>query len=1029
MKLNSKLLITHAIIGAILLLVTGYYTDADLEKEKFQSIHTSFIAQLYQVDFAITNFLVGVEYDVQDLVANEIVRTRDDGQFTQFLDADEDTFEYNIGEKEQAIINVFNNYRINHPYANSVYMGRENGSFVRSHKRNRPTQYDPRERPWYELAVKNPDKVMRTAPYRSVTTPDVNIGTVKALVDEHSQVYGVVGIDITLHNLTEYISNISVGKDSYIVLLDDNGFILTGHEEALFTRYDEAGLDYFQVVMNNSTGYTSFEKDGAKNYLFYYTSPALDWKICAVVPVQEIDRQVSQFVNRMLWLLALSLFLLSALTAVGVRRFIVKPIKELERSTGTIIQTGDLDHRIAVKTGDEIGQLAASFNEMVESIKRAGEELRTSEEKYRSLVENINVGIFRSTPDGHLLHANPAAVKMLGYNSGAETMDVSMEDLYEDAGQRELLIRRLEQGEVIKDHELRLVKRDGTPIWASFSVTAQHDQDGTVKWLEGTIQDITARKQTEDALRRAHDELELRVAERTAELLDTNVILKQEIAERERAEEALRQAKETAEQAQQAAEAASRAKSAFLANMSHELRTPLNAILGFAQLMERSPDVAPSQQENLAIISRSGEHLLTLINDVLDFSKLEAGRAMLNEQDLDLYRLLDGLEVMFQLRAEDKGLQLSFDCAPDVPQYVRTDEGKLRQVLSNLLGNAIKFTYQGGVILRVRRVGESADRRISDELTDSQILHFEVEDTGVGIAPDEMDGLFDAFVQTASGTRSQSGTGLGLPISRQFVQLMGGDISVTSTLGKGSVFAFAIRVAPAKSDAHALQTVRHVTGLAAGQPTYHILVVEDQVEHRKLLVELLQPLGFEVREAVNGQQGIEMSHIWRPHLIFMDVRMPVMNGYEATRRIKATPEGQDIPIIAVTASVFEHERGKVLEAGCDDFIRKPFQANAIYEKIARHLGVQFVYQTPQAASAMPADDQTDWAVAALASLPGEWKSRLQQTSTKLDVEKTMGIVEQLRVQDSALADYLAGLVSAYRFDKLRKLFEERGERS
>ena len=327
--------------------------------------------------------------------------------------------------------------------------------------------------------------------------------------------------------------------------------------------------------------------------------------------------------------------------------------------------------------------------------------------------------------------------------------------------------------------------------------------------------------------------------------------------------------RQEAEAAAEAAEQANRAKSAFLANMSHELRTPLNAILGFSQLMDRDKGLADQQRENLRVIGRSGEHLLGLINDVLEMSKIEAGQTVLNEESFDLYRLLDGLEEMFKLRAIDKGLGLVFERVPEVPRYVRADGGKLRQVLMNLLSNAIKFTREGGVTLRAG--GERVSEVDSGKKAGSEVLLvFEVEDTGMGIALDEVEMLFEAFAQTASGRGTQEGTGLGLPISKQFVQLMGGEIVVSSFVDKGSIFKFHIPAVPV--DAAEVKTegpTRKVVGLAPDQPTYRILVVEDQLENRMLMVNLLRPLGFEVREAVNGQEGIEVWQEWKPHLVWM----------------------------------------------------------------------------------------------------------------------------------------------------------------
>ena len=375
--------------------------------------------------------------------------------------------------------------------------------------------------------------------------------------------------------------------------------------------------------------------------------------------------------------------------------------------------------------------------------------------------------------------------------------------------------------------------------------------------------------------------------------------------ERFQVEKALKNAKE-------GAEGANRAKSVFLANMSHELRTPLNAILGFSQLMTRDKGLTAEQHENLKVIGRSGEHLLTLINDVLDMSKIEAGQIVLNEEDFNLYRLLDNLEEMLGLRAKDKGLRLILDLEPSVPQSIRTDESKLRQVLINLVGNAIKFTEEGGVALRVGFRKADSDTR----------LIFEVEDSGPGIAAEEMKVLFDAFVQTASGQKQQEGTGLGLPISQQFVRLMGGELTASSEEGKGSVFRFDVRMGMAEAvEVPVEQPARRVVGLEPGQPVYRILVVEDVFESRKLLLNLLGLVGFDARGAENGQEGIAVWEKWEPNLIWMDMRMPVMDGYEATRRIKATPKGQDTVIVALTASAFEEQRSAVMSAGCDGFVR------------------------------------------------------------------------------------------------------------
>jgi len=472
-------------------------------------------------------------------------------------------------------------------------------------------------------------------------------------------------------------------------------------------------------------------------------------------------------------------------------------------------------------------------------------------------------------------------------------------------------------------------------------------------------------------------------------------------------------------ESQKAAEAANQAKSTFLANMSHELRSPLNAILGFAQIMTRSQRLDKENQENVGIISRSGEHLLNLINQVLDLSKIEAGRTTINENHFDCYRLLDDLEDMFHLKADDKHLQLLFERELSVPQYLYTDELKLRQVLINLLNNALKFTIEGGITVRIN------SKTIETELKQQRaIIEFAVEDTGPGIAPDELDELFTAFVQTSTGKQSQEGTGLGLPISRKFVQLMGGDMIVTSEVGRGSTFQFQIQCqlsesTQIKQSAHE----KRIIALAPNQPRYRILIVDDKWTNRQLLIKLLNPLGFELKEAENGQQAIAVWEEWEPHLIWMDMRMPVMDGYTATQQIKAHIKGQATAIVALTASVLEEERAVVLSAGCDDFLRKPFKEHDIFDIMHKQIGVEYIYDEPTQTSAIKSQ-KNELTPDNLATLPAELLARFEEATELSEPDLIESIINEIRVQSPNLANGLAELAEMFDYDAILDLIQQ-----
>ena len=472
----------------------------------------------------------------------------------------------------------------------------------------------------------------------------------------------------------------------------------------------------------------------------------------------------------------------------------------------------------------------------------------------------------------------------------------------------------------------------------------------------------------------------------------------------------LAQSNEALSSAKQMAERANKAKSEFLANMSHELRTPLNAIIGFTQLLQKSDGLSAQDHEYLQTIQRSGTHLLELINDVLELSKVEAGRAQLEEHAFDLRYMLKLLENLFAQAARNKNLSFHMQVQENVPQMVRTDERKLKQVLMNLLSNAVKFTEQGSVYLRVF---------IKDDSLTRSILEIEVEDTGVGIAPEEFSLLFNSFTQTSSGQISQQGTGLGLAIAYQFVNLMNGTISVTSHVNQGSLFKVQLPVNLLHEDRSSLKPA-HALPMRAACVKAHpernrVLIVEDLADNRMLLRQLLEPLGFIVQEAVNGFEALNLIPAWLPNIVLMDMKMPVMDGYEATRRICDLNLSTRPYLIAVTASAFEEDRQRILQAGCNDFLRKPFKEDELIQKLTDFLEVIHVPDvTPNDSSeAVP-----EPALVVSEAIPEDWLDEFAVATQRLDTGYMQTLIDALAPQDKQLSHQLGQLLAEYKFEQV-----------
>ncbi|MGD9170049.1 MAG: ATP-binding protein, partial [Candidatus Thiodiazotropha sp.] len=530
---------------------------------------------------------------------------------------------------------------------------------------------------------------------------------------------------------------------------------------------------------------------------------------------------------------------------------------------------------------------------------------------------------------------------------------------------------------LIEENEWTFICKDGRRVPVLLTVSALRDDADQVMGFVGLAYDLTERKKFEKQLEHHKDELEHTVLQRTHELI----------------------------LARDSAEAANKAKSVFLANMSHELRTPLNAILGFSALIGRDTELSVSQREYVEIINRSGEHLLALINDVLEIAKIEAGKLQLEIASFDFGGMVRDIADMMRLRAQSKGLELDLEMSSECPRYLKGDEARLRQILINLVGNAVKFTAKGRVIIR-----------FDTQLREHLYLNIEVEDSGPGISENDLKRLFKPFVQLSEGG-DQPGTGLGLSITQQFVKLMKGKINVESTPGKGSLFRVELPIEPgdrtdvAPADTKALG---EIIGLVPGQAMYRILIAEDQQENQLLLQHLMSAIGFEVKLVSNGKACIECFQEWLPDLIWMDMRMPVMGGEDATRHIRSMPGGEKVKIIAVTASAFKEEQQEILAAGLDDFVRKPFHSREIYDCLARHLDLRFEYRSDSEEKATPVLLTSE----KLRGLPEDLRSALRDTLIILDSEKITEVIRDIETIDADLGDTLNQLCESFDYQTI-----------
>jgi signal transduction histidine kinase/CheY-like chemotaxis protein len=704
--------------------------------------------------------------------------------------------------------------------------------------------YFPLTEPWYTETIKA-GKPIWSQIYTTEGNSDESEEYVAAsanrpIYDKAGKVIGVIGTDLLLSNISDFLRGLKVSKTGRIFIVERDGLLVgdSSGQKPYATSNDETrrlnvlsskdplirstaqalqqGISFEQMQQTQAR---VLELEGDRHFVQitpWQDQYGLDWLVVVVVPESDFMGQINANTRTTIWL-CLGALGIAALLGIATASWIARPIRRLSLASEAIAN-GNLHQKVQIQGVKELSSLAQSFNQMAIQLRESFAALATS-------------------------------------NAALERNNQSLES-------------------------------------------------------------------TNSSLGLSNEELEQRVQERTVEL---------------------QTAKEIADKANQA-------KSYFLANMSHDLRTPLNGILGYAQVLQRDKNATPKQKDGLNVIYQCGTHLSTLINDILDLAKVEAGKLELAPHNFQLEKMLQGIRDLCRIQAEQKNIGFKLQILNQLPAVVYGDEKRLRQVLINLLGNAIKFTDHGEVKLKVGRmlVSERPLSRYDKGVVEpgKQTVHslrFQIEDTGMGMTPEQMEAIFQPFEQVGEISRQAEGTGLGLSISRTLITMMGSEIKVKSDLGEGSLFWFTLDLPIVSDWSEPTDSIdRIITGYEGAPRT--ILLVDDRWENRAVVLDLLKPLGFNLVEAEEGQDGLSKAKEHQLDLIITDLAMPVMDGLEMTRSLREWDEFKDIPIIASSAFVFNYDRQQSQEAGCDDFLPKPVQATELFDLLQRHLNLIWLYE-------------------------------------------------------------------------------------
>lgn len=694
-------------------------------------------------------------------------------------------------------------------------------------------------------------------------------------------------------------------------------------------------------------------------------------------------------------------------------RIVIRPIQVIENFSIThsensgeaeILEDNNFSHELFI--------LANSISSMVKKLTNQLAKIKDSERKIRGILDTSSVFIGLMTVDGDIIETNMTSLAFIGmtldslvgkkfYNApwfnGNNEVRERVQKMVENAS-----AGKLEYG------ILPIMDQYGKQYMFELTIKPIKDDSGKTIYLFPEGHDITELKKIEQKLVMVNSDLEEKVRRRTSDLVDLTDSLQKEIVERIAIEKELQVSKDEAD-------FANKAKSVFLANMSHEIRTPMNAVLGFAQLLSKESCLSAEAHKKVEIILRSGNHLMEIINEILEMSRIESGRLEVRKESIDFYSLLDDISNLFHLQAIDKGLELKVNIDEDVPRYIIIDAVKLRQILTNIIGNAFKFTPKGSIEVFAKR-GEQ------------DIIQVEVHDSGIGMTDEEQQKIFEPFFRTSTGEKVASGTGLGLSISREYAKLLNGDLRVISQLGQGSCFILSFHgVATVLLPQTATHRI-HYQHISKNQSEVRILVVDDAFTNRELLRQLLAPLGFVIDEAANGYDAIDKVEAFKPHIVIMDLIMPEFNGIETTHFLRQKYTQQELTIIGLTASVFEEKRREFMNAGLNAFLTKPLNEQELISILIKENNLEFDIDEQNENTKEGNKDSNQSSTDAervikeltIEKMAPDWIENFKQAMAQGSISRLKKLAESIETLDHDLAKYILDATATYSIESLKR---------